>query len=103
MKEEKTSWTQEERKVLLNFGRATAAYQLKKYDIAKIVLEKTFEMDANHYKSHLMLAQIYFKENDREKVIFHLEKAISIDEICKQIILESKTFEAFFDDEGFIR
>jgi len=103
MEEEKTSWTQEERKVLLNFGRAMAAYQSKKYEIAKIVLERTIEMDSNHYKSYLMLATIYSRENNREKMLFNLQKAISTNDFCKKYALEGNFFEAFLDDEDFIK
>lgn len=96
---EKTSWTQEERKAIITFVKGTMTFEKKDYDIAKIFFKKALEMDSNQYKSHLMLVQIYLNKDEKNKVLFHLQKVISINESCKERLLENNTFKAFFEDE----
>ena len=96
--EEKTSWTQEERKALIAFAKGIAAFEENDYDTAKKCFEKAIEMDSSQYKSRIVLAQIYLTRNNKEKAISHLHKAISINKSCKDFLMKSNTFKDFFEN-----
>ncbi len=69
------------------FKEGKKLFEVKKYDDAKFLLERSIVYDPKHANSYLYLAKIYKKKDNQKKEKKNLETALLIDPINEEAIL----------------